>query len=614
MPEDNKELDGAFAEAIRKHPLEARSHFEIVDPLVWKIFPAGKGNISVIQRYWWSGPFRFSVSGQEFEAFGRKGKCEISQKMFLEEWGFADSPRKTSASTSKASASTNKKSASTNAIKFALFGIGAGISIIIIIALLTNGNGGAATNRSIAKSRNAVVNTPKISSQDANPRSAQIEKEEKARKIEQEQKARIESENAVELDNVRKTEAARRALEEKKRSEKLARKRFEEEKRKKELKLKKQGEARVAAEEKERKIAAENERKRLEIERRKAEEERALEEARQKRLEEENRKRQIEFEREAALRKAEEEKQRKLEEEKKERERQELARREQERIAEEAKAQKLEADRANAANLLSRLVSTLCEGVAGQSKELVDELRPNIKFLTPDSKKLFDEACAGCSLLCDADSGDGNAMMKLAQSYDSGTSIFKSDHSSAYRWYLKAADGGDPQAQYKVGEMLVLGDGVAENAPLACSYFLKSAENNNPQAQFMVAEMYRIGKGVEKDGKKANQWYKRGAELGNSDCQFAWSKRLEKGDGMFFSDKKAAFEWLYKAASSGHGEACYLIGCQYYNGSDNLKSSIIKAYKMFKRAKDAGFMNKDLQHKLNVCEKIIMEKAAALGL
>lgn len=73
MAEDNKELDFAFSEAIRKHPLEARSHFEIVDPAVWKIFPAGKGNISAMQRLGWSGPFGFSVSGQDFEAFGRKG-------------------------------------------------------------------------------------------------------------------------------------------------------------------------------------------------------------------------------------------------------------------------------------------------------------------------------------------------------------------------------------------------------------------------------------------------------------------------------------------------------------------------------------------------------------
>ena len=610
MAEDNKELDVAFSEAIRKHPLEARSHFEIVDPAAWKIFPAGKGNVQMMKGCGWSGPFEFSISGQDFEAFGRKGKCEISQKMFLEDWGIVFDSRKTSASTT--------------AIGFTLFGIGAGISIIIIIilALLTNGKGDATTNRSTAKSRNTVinntvVNAPKLASQKANlgPSLAQIEKAEKARKIEQERKTRIESENAVKLADVNKAEEAIRALEEKNRAEELARKRLEDERRKRELELKNQESARIAAEEEKRKIAAENERKRLEVERKKAEEERKLEEARRKRLEEENRKRQIEIEIEhkAALQKAEEENQRKLEE-KKELERKELARREQERLAEEAKAQKLKADKANAANLLSRLVSTLCEGVVGQSKELIDELQPNIEFLTPDNKKLFDEACAGYSLLCDADSGDENAMMKLAQSYYSGTSVFKSDHSRAYRWYHKAADSGDPQAQCNVGEMLLIGDGITENVSLAHSYLLKSAEMNNPKAQFVVAEMYRIGKGIEKDDKKANQWYKRGAEIGSSDCQFAWSKRLEKGEGMFFSDKKAAFEWLYKAASSGHGEACYLIGCQYYNGSENLKFSITKAYKMFRRAEDAGFTNKDLQHKLRVCEKIIMEQAAALGL
>ena len=611
MAEANTELNALFSEAIRKHPLEARSHFEIVDPDVWKVFPAGKRNISVLRRYWWSGPFEFSVSGQGFKAFGRKGKCEISQKMFLEDWGFVDNPRKTRASTN---------ATSTNAIGRTIFGIGASITIVLIIilaiiifALLTNGKGGSATNRSIAKLQNtyfnAVPSAPGSKLQKSNLilHLPQPEKTEDTHKIEQERKTRIESGDSDKLAEVQKAEAARRAFDEKKRAEELAREQ------KKELERKKQESARIAAEEEKRRIAAEDERKRLEAGRKKAEEERKLEEARRKYLEEENRKRQIEIEHEAALRKAEEERRHKLEEEK-ELERQELALRERERLAEEAKTHKLEDEKANATSLLVRLVSALCEGAVDQSKELIDELKPSIKFLTSDSKKLFDEACAGYSLLCDADSGDENAMMKLSQSYYSGTSVFKSDHSRAYRWYHKAACGGNPQAQFRVGIMLLNGDGVMENASLAHSYLLKSAEMNNPKAQFVVAEMYRIGKGVKKDGKKANQWYKRGAELGNSNCQFAWSKRLENGEGMYFSDKKAAFEWLYRAASSGHGEACYLIGCQYYKGSANLKFSITKAYKMFIKAKDAGFTNKDLQHKLNVCEKLIMEKAAELGL
>lgn len=94
---------------------------------------------------------------------------------------------------------------------------------------------------------------------------------EKARLMEQERKARIESENAVKLAEVRKAEAAQRALEEKNRAEELARKRLEEENRQKELELKKQEEARIAADEEQRKIAAEIEKKRAESERRRAE-------------------------------------------------------------------------------------------------------------------------------------------------------------------------------------------------------------------------------------------------------------------------------------------------------------------------------------------------------
>lgn len=432
---------------------------------------------------------------------------------------------------------------------------------------------------------------------------AQIEK---TRQMERERKARIESENAVALAEVRKAEAARHALEEKNRAEELAQKRLENEKIRRELELKKQMEDRIAAEEERRRVVAENERQRLLLEREKAEEERRLEEARHKRLAEENRRRQIEIEREVALRKVEEAKQRKLEEEK-ERERLECARKEQERLVEEAKARKLAEDKANAANLLSRLVATVGEGVVVRSKELIDELKPNTNLLSTEEKKLFDEACVGYDLISKADSGDESAIVRLAQSYSRGTAVFKVDYGMAYKWYLKTADGGDPLSQYKVGEMLVRGDGVAENASLAHSYFLRSAEMNYPKAQFAVAELYRMGKGVGKNERKANYWYQKGAESGNPDCQFAWARRLQNGEGMIFSDKKAAFEWLFKAARSGHGEACYLIGCQYYSGSENLKFSVRNAYKMFLKAKEAGFMNDDLLNKLKVCEKMANE-------
>lgn len=423
------------------------------------------------------------------------------------------------------------------------------------------------------------------------------------------EKQRIETENAVKYAEVRKAEAAQKALEEKNRAEELARKRLEEENKKRELELKKQEEARKIEEEKQRLAFAEKEKKRLEEERALEEAKKQRAEAEQKKLEEENRKRQIEIERQQAERKAEEERQKKIEEAKA-KERAEQARVEAERKAAESAAKKLEADKAAAADALKRLVDALNAGAVARANDLVKEVKSVESLLSASDRKLFDVAWASAEALKKADAGDEDAQNKIAGIFYEGNAAIKSNHSVSYNWYLKLADAGDPIAQYKIGEMNLTGDGVPEDATLAQKYFLKSAEMNNAKAQYVVAEMYRIGKGVTKDDEQANKWYQRAAELGHPDAQMTWSKRLKNGDGMFFSKKEAAWDWMKKAADSGNGEACYEIGCQYYSGKGKLEFSIIKAYKMFEKAKKAGYSNKDLDKKMRICEKLILDKAA----
>ena len=429
------------------------------------------------------------------------------------------------------------------------------------------------------------------------------------RKAEIEVRNRIESENAVRLAEVRKAEALQKEREEKNKAAELARKRLEEENKRRELDLKRQETERKAAAEKQRLIDEENERKRLELERKKAEEERALELEKRKLLEAENRKRQIEVEREIALRAAEVEKERKSAEEA------ERKRKEEERIAAqekaaEDKAKKLEVDRLAASESLKRLVEAINHCSVRRSKDLVAESTAKEGLLKMEEKKLLDEAIMCAEALEKADSGDEDAQMRLAEMFYNGNAVVSNNHPCAYRWYLKLAEAGNPIAQHKVGEMLMQGDGVAENVSLAHQYFLRSAEQNNPRAQFVAAEMYRVGKGVDTDQKLANVWYEKAAELGNADAQLAWSKRLQNGEGMFLRDREKASEWLLKAADSGNAEACYLVGCQYYSGKGDLKFSLPKAYKMLVKAKENGYASKDLDHKIKICEQMIIDQAS----
>src|SRR5215831_19894642 len=66
------------------------------------------------------------------------------------------------------------------------------------------------------------------------------------------------------------------------------------------------------------------------------------------------------------------------------------------------------------------------------------------------------------SLQQKAKSGDVDAMLKVAQAYESGSGI-QPDPAEAARWYERAANAGDPWAQTKVALLYLQGVGVVKD-------------------------------------------------------------------------------------------------------------------------------------------------------
>lgn len=59
----------------------------------------------------------------------------------------------------------------------------------------------------------------------------------------------------------------------------------------------------------------------------------------------------------------------------------------------------------------------------------------------------------------------------------------------AFHWFEKAAKQGDPQAQYRLGEMLLNGEGVKQDKVAAYSWFSLASEQNQPQAIVKQAQL-----------------------------------------------------------------------------------------------------------------------------
>jgi hypothetical protein len=98
--------------------------------------------------------------------------------------------------------------------------------------------------------------------------------------------------------------------------------------------------------------------------------------------------------------------------------------------------------------------------------------------------------------------------------YANGDGVTK-DNVEAVKWYRKASDQGDAEAQSLLGLMYANGDGVTKDSVEAVKWYRKASGQGNAMAQNNLGLMYESGEGVPKDETEALAWYKVAAASGN---------------------------------------------------------------------------------------------------
>lgn len=81
----------------------------------------------------------------------------------------------------------------------------------------------------------------------------------------------------------------------------------------------------------------------------------------------------------------------------------------------------------------------------------------------------------------------------------------------------EAAERGNADAQYHLGEMYFSGDGVARDEEAAARWYRRAAEQDHTKAQFFMGTLHRYGWGVQQDCWEAQRWWQRAADLGDPD-------------------------------------------------------------------------------------------------
>jgi TPR repeat protein len=127
----------------------------------------------------------------------------------------------------------------------------------------------------------------------------------------------------------------------------------------------------------------------------------------------------------------------------------------------------------------------------------------------------------------------------------------KPDYANALAWYRAAAEKSYPEAQLKIGDFYLAGNGVDRSDTRALQWYLSAAEQSYAPGQVAVGSMFEAGRGTSRDYPKAIEWFDKAVDNGNGEAMFRVGKMYERGRGVK-RNKSIAEEWYAKAAGVGY--------------------------------------------------------------
>ena len=199
-----------------------------------------------------------------------------------------------------------------------------------------------------------------------------------------------------------------------------------------------------------------------------------------------------------------------------------------------------------------------------------------------------------------AEKGDKDGELKLGFMLDQGLGG-EQDVIDAAKWYAKAAEQGQPIAQYLLGHLNQLGmlskqpdyveakkwytsaqsnyapaavalgfiyDTVDDDYQHAIDGYQHAVDQHDPVGQFNLGLIYEKGKGRPVDSEKAKELYQEAADHGHSQAMVQLA-------GIYFNglvgarDEEKALYWYKKAAELGNRDALYQLGLLSETGVSN---------------------------------------------
>ena len=141
---------------------------------------------------------------------------------------------------------------------------------------------------------------------------------------------------------------------------------------------------------------------------------------------------------------------------------------------------------------------------------------------------------------------------------EASQAIESGQHAQAAHLLTPLANAGNPLAQYRLGMLYYLGQGVPEDERQAVLLWKKAAAQGSTDAMYQLGSAFLFGtqaaKIVPDPDREAASWYFQAASAGHAEAQYHLGLLFLAGKGVISSRPEAA-RWMRKAAAQGHAEA-----------------------------------------------------------
>ena len=154
-----------------------------------------------------------------------------------------------------------------------------------------------------------------------------------------------------------------------------------------------------------------------------------------------------------------------------------------------------------------------------------------------------------------------SAAYHLGRAYRDGLGVLPDDE-KAEKWFRRSADTGNVHTLYVLGKLLQEQGRLSE----AVSWYEHACKSDSQYAQYSLGKMYLLGNGVPKDVSRAIQLLRSSANQGNQYAQYVLGKLCLQGKEVE-KNPEAAEYWLTRSAVQGNAPAQFLLDHRQHNPS-----------------------------------------------